>query len=331
METTLPHEPAITLGFATLEPVASLLSIAHLFGSARKRCGIYLLCFQSGLFYIGQAVEVVRRFSQHRRNHDDIVGFSFMPVNRTDLDNTEKALIYRAESLGLKITNAVHVTSIVGDTDLDLVVSTNDQQTWLRDLSYFDRAEHHDSKIILPEAQQVRFSKHFAKFEKHPLAPCVLPLVKHYVGQCLPAPRQTEYSFWSVSCMPSTNQGTWPRLLSVNAGVMELFVAGWVKQQPDELWSFITVAEDVLLQEWDSVDALVEIYPFVDVVRRGYRDAGQHQVTLHVQGNDAMAELLADESVSKAAAMLALRVMRKRATIYAKFHCPQLADLALGK
>ena len=131
--------------------------------------------------------------------------------------------------------------------------------------------------------------------------------------------------------MPSTNQGTWPRLLSVNAGVMELFVAGWVKQQPDELWSFITVAEDVLLQQWGSVDALVKIYPFVDVVRRGYRDAGQHQVTLHVQGNDAMAELLADESVSKAAAMLALRVMRKRATIYAKFHCPQLADLALGE
>ena len=331
METTLPHEPAITLGFSTLEPVASLLTIAHLFGSAKTRCGIYLLSFQSGLFYIGQAVEVVRRFSQHRRNHDDIVGFSFIPVNRTDLDNTEKALIYRAESLGLKITNAVHVTSIVGDTDLDLVVSTNDQQTWLRDLSYFDRAEHHDSKIILPEVQRVRFSKHFAKFEKHPLAPCVLPLVKHYVGQCLPAPRQTEYSFWSVSCMPSTNQGTWPRLLSVNAGVMELFVAGWVKQQRDELWSFITVAEDVLLQQWGSVDALVKIYPFVEVVRRGYRDAGQHQVTLHVQGNDAMAELLADESVSKAAAVLALRVMRKRATIYAKFHCPQLADLALGE
>ena len=44
-----------------------------------------------------------------------------------------------------------------------------------------------------------------------------------------------------------------------------------------------------------------------------------------------MAELLADESVSKAAAMLALRVMRKRATIYAKFHCTQLADLALGE
>ncbi len=131
--------------------------------------------------------------------------------------------------------------------------------------------------------------------------------------------------------MPSTNHRSWPRLLSVNAGVMELFVAGWVKQQPDELWSFITVAEDVLLQEWDSVDALVKIYPFVEVVRRGYRDAGQHQVTLHLQGSDAMEELLADESVSKAAATLALRVMRKRATIYAKFHCPQLVDWALEK
>ena len=309
----------------------SLLSIAHIFGSTKNRCGIYLLCFQSGLFYVGQSVEVVRRFSQHRRNHDDIVGFSFIPVKTTELDTAEKTLIYRAESLGLTITNAFHATTISGDTDLDFVVSASEQETWLRDPSNFYKGQHRASKIVLSESQQVRFAKHFAEFEKHPLAPSVLALIQHYVRQCVPAARQTEYSFWSVSCMPGTNQATWPRLLSVNAGVMELFVAGWVKQQPEKLWSFITVAEDVLLQHWNSVKALVENYPFVEVVRRGYRDAGQHQVTFHVQGSDSMADLLADDGVAKAAGMLALRVMRKRATIYSKFHCPQLANLALGK
>lgn len=329
MEHDLPHESAMELGFPAMEPVASLSSIAHLFGSAKKRCGIYLFAFESGLCYIGQAVDVVRRFSQHRRNHDDIVGFSFIPLAKSELDAKEKTLIYQAEALGLKITNAVHVSSIVGDTDLDLVFSTQEQEAWLKDLSCFAKPSRHDTKITLPEAQQVRFSKHFARLQKHPLAGTVLPLLKHYIWECLPAPKLTEYSVWSVSCMPSTNQGTWPRLLSVNAGVMELFVAGWLKQEPDVLWAFMTVAEDFLLQHWDSVDALVDAYPFVEMVRRGYRDAGQHQVTLQVIGADEMAELLKDESVSKAAAALALRVMRKRATIYAKFHCPQLAEAVL--
>lgn len=330
MEATLPQSSAMALGFPALERVSSLPSIAHLFGSTKKRCGIYLLAFQSGHFYVGQAVEVVRRFSQHRRNHSDIEGFSFVPVRMTDLDDRERAFIYRAETLGLKITNAVHVTSVVGDADLDLVVPVCEQDAWLRDPSHFAKASTDVTKIVLPEIQQGRFSKHFAKFEAHPLAATVLPLVQRYVDRCLPAPRRTEYSFWSVSCMPSTNQGSWPRLLSVNAGVMELFVAGWVKQRPADMWSFITVAEDVLLEAWPTVDALVDMYPFVEAERIGYRDAGQHQVTFHVRGSDETAKLLSDSSVVRAAAMLALRVMRKRATIYGKFHCPQLAAVVLG-
>lgn len=288
-----------------------------------------MLHFDSGLCYIGQAIDVVRRFTQHRSNHNDINAFSFIPFKNEDLSALEKSLIYRAESLELRITNVIHVTSVVGDTDLDLVVSEKDQHNWLSNPSYFDGALSSDRKIVLPQTQQDRFQKQFAKIEAHPLFSSVLPLLKRYISQCLPAPRRTEYSFWSVSCMPSTNAGTWPRLLCVNAGVMELFVAGWVKHKADRMWTFINVAEDVLLQTWHSLDAMKERYPYLEITRRGYRDAGQHQVSLQVHGADEMMSLLADEIVRKAAGALALRVMRKRATIYAKFHCPQLANSAL--
>lgn len=323
-------DPTSAMGFPALTEVTSLQSVAHLFGSTKKRCGIYFLAFQAGLFYVGQAVDVVRRFSQHRKNHDDIVGFSFIPVPKSELDAIEKSLIFKAESIGLKITNAVHVTSIVGDTDFDLVMSTAEQDAWLHTAHLVTDAALTPPKIVLPEAQQLRFSKHFSRFEKHPLSQRALALFKEYVSNCVPAPRRTEYSFWSVSCMPSTNQSTWPRLLCLNAGVMELLVMGWEKENPDALWSFITVAEDVLLEHWASIDELVKAYPLVNIVRRGYRDAGQHQVTLQIQGNALMEQLLADRSISKAAAALVLRVMRKRATIYGKYHCPQLADLALA-
>ena len=321
---------ATAMGFPAIAPVSSLLSIAHLFGASRKRCGIYFLAFRSGLFYVGQAVDVVRRFSQHRRVHDDIVGFSFIPTPEAKLDDAEKTLIFRAESLLLKLTNVVHVTSIVGDTDIDLVVSAAEQEAWLCAPSCLTGTEVSFPKIVLPETQQIRFSKQFARFEKHPLSQRALALFKQYVWGCVPAPRRTEYSFWVVSCMPSTNYNTWPRLLCVSAGVMELFVAGWDKQNANVLWSFVNVAEDILLEHWESLDELAKAFPFVEIGRRGYKDAGQHQISLHIYDGASMEQLLMDPGISKAAAVLGLRVMRKRATIYGKFHCVQLANQALS-
>ena len=111
---------------------------------------------------------------------------------------------------------------------------------------------------------------------------------------------------------------------------MELFVVGWEQQDSKLHWSFVNVAEDVLLEHWESLDALGKAFPFVEIVKTQYRDAGQHQVGLHVYDGGAMELLLLNPGISRAAAMLTLRVMRKRATIYGKYHCPQLADAAMS-
>lgn len=323
--------PTSAIGFPALIDVTSLQSVAHLFGASKKRCGIYLLAFQPGLFYVGQAVEVVRRFSQHRKNHDDIVGFSFIPVPKSELDVTEKGLIFKAESIGLKITNAVHVTSIVGDTDFDLVVPITEQNSWLCATGRVALSIDSGPKIVLPESQQVRYAKQFSRFGQQPLSARSLALLKQYLHACVPAPRRTEYSFWSVSCMPTTGNTEWKRLLCVNAAFMELFVVGHEQKDPTVLWSFVNVAEDVLLEHWKSINRLKQKYPFLRLERSDYRDAGQHQVRLLCQGASASMEvLLHDPGISKAAATLVLRVMRKRATIFGKYHCPQLADLALA-
>ena len=79
----------VALGYPPLEPVASLRSIAHLFGSSKNRCGIYMLEFPNSIFYIGKAVDVVRRFSQHRKNHENIIGFSFIKCPEQRLSEVE--------------------------------------------------------------------------------------------------------------------------------------------------------------------------------------------------------------------------------------------------
>jgi hypothetical protein len=234
------------------------------------------------------------------------------------------------ESAGIILTNAVHVTNVIGDTDLDLIVPQDQQNLWLQDHSHFVNVDNASPKITLPEPQQQRYSKQFARFRKHPLFENATFLLKEYISKCIISPKLTEYSFWAVSCMPRTNVNTWPRLFCINVGVMELFVTGWDKSNPNEMWSLINVAEDTLKMSWPSLNDLKKDFPYLEFVHRNYRDAGQHQISLHSNSLNCTKELLCDPRISQSAAVLALRVMRKRATIYGKFHCPQLANFAVA-
>lgn len=317
-------DAAIEMGFPFVTNVTTLFSISHLFGTSKKRCGIYLIQFTDELFYIGQAVDVVRRFSQHRRNYNDIQGFSFIPVVKNSLNEVEKELIFNAESLGFKLKNAVHVSSILGDTDFDLLMPISEQDAWLSATSQLATGKN-QPKITLPESQQVRFSKNFDQFTRHPASQVALMLLRQYINVCVPVPRRSEYSFWSVSCMPSTNKDSWPRLFCVNAAMMELFIVGWEKNT-NSLWSYVTVDEEVLSAYWPSPDDFLVSFPDVEFISRGYRDAGQNQITLRCSSIEGMEHLLADMGVCKAAAALNIRVMRKKANFFMKFHCVQLAN-----
>ena len=72
------------------------------------------------------------------------------------------------------------------------------------------------------ESLEQRF-KYIARFEKllqRPQAQDVLDILRLYGETCIPIPRLTERYYWSVSCLPSTNDKP---LVRVNASWMELF------------------------------------------------------------------------------------------------------------
>ncbi len=318
------------VGFPSRTPVSTLLSISHIFGATKNRCGIYLLAFPSDLFYIGQAVDVVRRFSQHRKNYDDISGFSFISVPKNELNDVEKSLIFKAESLGVKLKNAVHVSSITGETDFDLIVPESEQNAWFASASRFDDSENTSPIIQLPDSQQLRFSKNFEQFTKHQFAQSALGILKRYILECIPTPRTSEYSFWSVSCMPSTNKNTAPRLFCVSAASMELLVVGFWKKSKTP-WSFVTVDAKVLEEHWPDPDELLKKFPFAEWEESSYRDAGQNQIRFRCENYEDMKTLLSDHGFCQAAAALSLRVMRKRPNFYSQYHCAQLSNLAFTK
>lgn len=320
------NDKAKQLGFPGLELASGLRSVSHLFGKTKPRCGIYLLAFDDGALYIGQAVDVVRRFAQHRKNYPDIAGFSFLPTPKGRLDKVEIDLIHRADRAKLSLRNCEHVSNVAGETDLDYLISPDEQERWLAQPLEMNASDT-SSRMRLPPQHESRHAHNYRQFLAHPYHEEVVEMLRLYINRCLPQPRLTEYSFWSLSCMPSTNASTWPRMAVVNLGMMEAFVLCFNKKDSSDNLAFVTVAAENLLQQLEKKNKYLDVD---DADNRGYRDAGQDQVTL-LTSFDGMRALLADPDVQDAARLLALRVMRKGATIYAKHHCQQLADLVFKK
>lgn len=325
-------ELLMQLGFPEPTEVGGLRTLVHMFGARKPRTGVYALVLPQDRVYVGQATDVVRRFAQHRLAHEAIEAFAFVPVRRAQLDDRERELIYAAERLGLRLTNIVHVSDVDGESDLDLVVPPVLQERWLRDPGQVNAQERGDVAMLeLPPAQRDRYADRFARLRASPMGPAAINLLAAYLEGCVPLPRTTEYSFWSVSCLPAPRTAAGGRLLCVSAGVIELLT---VFDTFDEVGratvsGFVNVAGDVLEAEQSRRHELAGQVVEIDFRPAPYRFAGQDVVGIDFEGECMGAEALADPVIQRAAGALMMRVMRKRGTIYTKFHCRQLAEAAL--
>lgn len=104
---------------------------------------------------------------------------------------------------------------------------------------------------------------------------------------------------------------------------------GYHLKESHKLWGFVNVASDILNEMDGGIDYFSEMHPTIELYQRNYRDAGQYQISLQALDASSLRSLFENNAVRKAAAALALRVMRKRATIYNKYHCKLLANAIL--
>src|SRR5215212_3155097 len=318
------------LGFTVSVDVRGRRSIADLLPKSRNRCGIYLLEFADGLFYIGQALDVVRRFSQHRKLHDDIVRWGFRAVKRRNLDAVERELIHRAPSLRLTLTNKVHVSHIVGETDLDELLAPDEQQSWRANPAKTS-AQDVRLNVDADGSQRTRYKGQWSSFRDRDDLSQLLGLLRLCIHGCVPAYRRTEYSFWSVSCMPSTNAASFPRLAAVNMNIMETFVVDHPKHEPNNVLSFVNLSKARLLEQYPSKQAFYRQYPGTQWRQSNYQAAGEDQMHLVLGNLSSAIRVLADPAVQSAAGLLNLRLMRKGGNIYARYHCFELADQLIGE
>jgi len=178
--------PDLDESAAEIFPVAGMHSIAHLVPKAADRCGVYQLRFANGDRYVGQAIDVVTRFSTHRLNYPDIVELAFWRVPRGDLDAVERAEICRQEERGTRLRNVVHTSGRLGASDFDIVVSPAEQDAWLVSppSDVIDQATR-------PQHPALRRDNHvgFNRLIADPRFARVQFALRRYIAWTLPAPR----------------------------------------------------------------------------------------------------------------------------------------------
>jgi hypothetical protein len=97
-------------------------------------------------------------------------------------------------------------------------IDTEQQRAWLDgeiEVPDGERPQLHESL-----EQRFKYAARFEKLLRRPQAGDVLDILRLYGASCIPFPRTTERFYWSVSCLPSTDDKP---LVRVNASWMELF------------------------------------------------------------------------------------------------------------
>lgn len=300
------------LGFPPPAYVRGRTSVADLFKPG-ERCGIYVLHFTTGELYAGKAVDVTRRYVGHRQNHPDIESVSFKRIAEADLDAEEQRVIEGLERSGILLRNIIYTSIPKGESDFDLVMPPEEQERWLRDLTFVD---HGGPRLVEPNLRR-KYAKKYQEFSRMPFADQVTRTLRTYVQIGVPAYRRGEVSFWGVSCLAS---GTIAR---VNVFWQEVFS---VHEREGQIWISVFMAESPFDEIPEGEDfVLSDLFPSIGTTDLRYKPGGADQVNVIVAAEEAE-PFLQHPLVSKAVRLFNLRLMKKGPCTYGRYHCMDLAD-----
>lgn len=303
----------IAEGFSQPHHIQGRASIADLF-KPDERCGLYVLHFANGDIYAGQALDVTRRYAQHRKVHEDIEEISFRQVPKNKLNDEERTLIWSLEQSGKLLRNITFTSIPKGESDFDLVMALEEQNRWLEDPSYIDFG---GSRIVDPELRR-KNSRKYKSFADLPRSDEVIDVLRSYVRAGIPAFLRSEVSFWCASCMPVRH--VYARVNIYWQEVLTVSVAD------DELWVSLHMADSPFTLLSDKALALLfERHPALEITDHKYGPGGSDQVNLVLPLADAQT-FISDPEVLPAIRLLNLRLMKKGPCNFARYHCMDLAD-----
>jgi len=185
--------------------------------NTEERCGVYVLAFEDAQWYVGQSVDVVRRYVEHQANHGDIARVYFKSVEPSALDEVERRMVALLEHEWGWPTRNIRLSSLPkGESELFDLLSESDFERWVRDPSFYLGA---GSRTDL-DGQARKLAARQAELETHSRAQDVKRLVEEYLKRLLPLPLSTQTDYWSLSCLPQAHDKT---LVRLNLNWQEVF------------------------------------------------------------------------------------------------------------
>ncbi|MGV8874911.1 MAG: GIY-YIG nuclease family protein [Rhodococcus sp. (in: high G+C Gram-positive bacteria)] len=286
---------------------------------------MYLLQFDNDSYYVGESVDLRSRMVGHKAKWGDeisTVRLLARTASKQELKRLERALTRDAEDAGIVLRNVLNASVAFGVDALDELLDVEAQERWRRNPARFNA----DDRTPLKElsAQSVRYSTAARRYAERDREPEVTALLKTFVEGCIPAPRATEFQYWSVSTGTYASSA-FPRRFCVSVGKMEVFVLSASKRFDGSLLGFVNVRRSVL-DESLTPREFREKHPAVRRDERFYEDGGGDTITLHCSDFAQLESLMVDPYVRRAAGALVLDVMRKHFCVYTRYHCPQLVE-----
>jgi hypothetical protein len=240
----------------------------------------------------------------------------------------EKRVIQSLEKAGFHLRNIVHTSVSYSPSPFDEIMSPEDQDKWVNDVHYMDVS---GERIDNPDLRR-KYRKKYQRFVQMPFADEFTTVLREYVRRCIPAFVQSEMYYWCCSCLLHRKPGDVMIYSRINIYQQEVFTIGTEKGIP-----FLSchVANSPLRVSWkkyhfyrpDLYEALLKSN--VSLINHQYKPGGQDQVNVYVEELGNVLNVLHNPYILEAIRLFNLRLMRKGANWYYRYHCFDLADRLL--
>jgi hypothetical protein len=300
------------LGFPPAQLVSGRRSIRGLF-KRKRRCGIYILSFATGEFYVGQARDVNRRYTQHRKVHPDIEAITVRWVRRDLLNTIEREVLQKLHDEGIALRNISLISIPRGESDFDQIMAMEEQQRWLDDLSFVSD----EGERLQNDDLRRKYARSYQRLLSLPNNDLAINTLRAYVKVGIPAIKRGEALYWACTCLPSDSI-----YARVNINWQEVCYA---YMQNGRLWFSLYMARSPLEAAKRSWWFLYLRYPGIQRTNLMHDPGGFDQVNYRVPA-EAMPAFLRNEDVARAIRIFNLRLMKKGLCNYRRNHCLDLAD-----
>lgn len=290
-----------------------------------ERCGLYLFECAHHDIYIGIAKDVAQRLPHHLKKHPDVQIFRFLPHpgDEPERRKVERQLVRDAQLAGLIVRNREHASGHFGPSTLDTLITEDEQEAWLHDPITRNALDQHPL-IELDRSQLAAHDGDFRRLQEHSRYTEIVETLGVYAAQCIPFPRRTEATFWTVSCFPSSNRR---RIFCVSMAALETFYIA-VSDDADTIGAVMFVDKRHLpTGRWGRALLAARGVMFDDDYN--HKSGGAYEQCLLIDDIRHLRSVLKSKHVRRSAAAFNLDLMRKRQSAYKPSHCRQLAAAAL--